>query len=706
MKKNLARQAMSGKASRQRKKQTHKKIIRPFDEPKISLLENKEWMDFIASIDRNQSVYLTVANFGYLTLVLNLYHSLQKVTDDRSMFVVLTPDKRLYNALKSWPCIRVFLVNYKPWCGNNHVSSGAVSFKQNDWNAITRFKLLATWIILKSNRSVFYIDPDVVFVQDPGPHIKSLKKDSVYIQRGNDYCTGVILAHPGKLADHLFDPIKWRRCNQDDETYMKTTIRFLISNEKIVQSLVKTFDFDLFPNGLLWKNDKDEGIQKAKQSIDSKECILFHFNHISGLPAKIETMKVTGSFTQIMKIIRVPNKFKILLNNICIDRNGTNYPPHHTGNHLEEACEGMVKDISRKRLIASAYTYLPVHWTAIAVSKNVYLLAELKAWCDQLFATHKKEKFWSVVQHCKGLYGSCGIIVPQSTKLFMTSDPNGAIALNFEIKQRRVPIRKTEITKDKAAAMIKATKTQHKGTIHRQPTAMEIYRIARHNEARRNQGCKDKKRVSIKIPRKKPRRVRQIAATTRKLHQYLPSVLPEQGWITVPLVSNKSNSNNNYKSNNKRCYLASFIGNIDVHPIRKKMQQVFAAVDKTIVKNGAYKDKGDVNEFEKLMTNSVFALCPRGFGTTSFRITEAMEYGCIPVYISDKLSLPFHEKINMADVCVLVKSDDIDALPDLLKNMSQSAIQILRDNIERFRERFFTMEGCCRTILCDYIDEE
>jgi len=33
---------------------------------------------------------------------------------------------------------------------------------------------------------------------------------------------------------------------------------------------------------------------------------------------------------------------------------------------------------------------------------------------------------------------------------------------------------------------------------------------------------------------------------------------------------------------------------------------------------------------------SKFALCPRGYGKTSFRIQEALQYGAIPVYISDE----------------------------------------------------------------------
>ena len=56
----------------------------------------------------------------------------------------------------------------------------------------------------------------------------------------------------------------------------------------------------------------------------------------------------------------------------------------------------------------------------------------------------------------------------------------------------------------------------------------------------------------------------------------------------------------------------------------------------------------DSIKFKRIMRNSIFSLCPRGFGPTSFRLYEAIQMGTIPVYIAEKNEhvLPFANKID------------------------------------------------------------
>lgn len=700
--------------------------------------DDKKWTNFIANVPHNKQVYLTVANYGYLDMLLNLYYSFQTVVGgDRGNFVVLTPDMKLIKALKIYPCIQVFHVDYSPWCGGNNVSSGAVSFKRDDWNAITRFKLLAIKRVLDEGRPVFYVDPDIVFVQDPAPFLERLRSDTLYLQQGTPYCTGVIYVHPqNRVAGELFEPDAWMNCGQDDETYMKVSIRYQISKRKVSEHLFQTFNFKLFPNGLMWKDKLDEGIAEATRAIAQKECVLFHFNHIAGLENKIERMQTTKAFHYIMRIADVPEKFRPALDEVCVDRTGSTYPPHHQGDHLEEACERIVRQVQKKRIIASPYTYLPIHWTAIAVSKNQKLLADLREWCAQFFSTHKKEAFWTVVQHCKGLYGSCGVTIPQNTKLFLTSDPRGALMSVSRpvIQAATVTCKPPPPQRNKRASALKQyNRTQHKGLIEKQPTAMDLQRVLKHHKALQRvatplkQTTPTPKRSSKfdtireqHIKMRKPQMPRQTQRHYQHHHQRrkratmpiasqqavrklpkIPALDVENKWITVPLVSGKHIQN---KPKIQRTILASFMGNIDIHPLRQRLKNAFAGVENTVVQSGAYRDYQDVIRFQDLMRKSVFALCPRGFGTTSFRLTEAMDYGCIPVYISDTFSIPFEELIDIQDVCVMVTSDQVDKLPKKLQNIPQHEIDRLRENIKKYRDQYFTMEGCCRTILCDYID--
>lgn len=47
--------------------------------------------------------------------------------------------------------------------------------------------------------------------------------------------------------------------------------------------------------------------------------------------------------------------------------------------------------------------------------------------------------------------------------------------------------------------------------------------------------------------------------------------------------------------------------------------------------------------FCEILARSKYVLCPRGYGQTSFRIMEALQYGAIPVYISDQFILPHYD---------------------------------------------------------------
>jgi len=57
-----------------------------------------------------------------------------------------------------------------------------------------------------------------------------------------------------------------------------------------------------------------------------------------------------------------------------------------------------------------------------------------------------------------------------------------------------------------------------------------------------------------------------------------------------------------------------------------------------------------------LMARSMFAFCPRGYGTTSFRLYEAIHLACIPIYASDEHWLPFQDKIDWENIAIICKS--------------------------------------------------
>lgn len=600
-----------------------------------NLHEEAEWIRFIESVPVNETVIMTVANFGYLDMLLNLYHSIQNNTTVTNKFCVLSYDKKLLDALAPYGCIKAFYVPYL-----SGVSSNAVSFKNEDWNAVTRFKLLAVWMVMRSNRSVLYVDPDIAFMRTPD--LSKFSRDKMYIQQGTPWCSGVMLAHPGvPIAESVFDPSAWGIYKLDDEAYVRDRVEALKMGNKL-----EVFPFSEYPNGLMWSknNATDEDIKKMVQN---KECVLFHYNHISGINAKLSKMKNTGAYIPTMKVIKVPRHFKPRLADVCLDTKGTTYPPHHEGLHIEEACEVAVMNTMQTKLLQSEYSYLPVCWTSLAVANNPRVLNELNKWCKSL----GQIPMWTVVQHCKGIAQSCGVELPANTKLFMTSDPNH-IYTNIPVQSSSQP------------------QKSHKAPPHQRLLYFQLPPVSKTTVIRRG--------IHINI---------------------------ERSWTTIPLVSSTRHICSNTDNNECRKYLASFMGNIQIHPIRDQLQSIMSGRSDVIIRQGEYRNEEDMKAFEKLMRETTFALCPRGYGTTSFRLTEAMEFGCIPVYISDVFSIPFPDQIKQSDYCLLVTPSEISGLYEKLKAIPQTEIERMRMNIKSLYKQYFTIEGCSATIISSFFNK-
>lgn len=106
-----------------------------------------------------------------------------------------------------------------------------------------------------------------------------------------------------------------------------------------------------------------------------------------------------------------------------------------------------------------------------------------------------------------------------------------------------------------------------------------------------------------------------------------------------------------------------------------------------------------LHQFLNITSQSVFALAPRGYGLSSFRLYEILQLGAIPVYISDKHWLPFTNEIDWNEFCVLLTDDDIPYLENILKSIPESRQQQMLDKGKEVYENYFTMEKVCEQIL-------
>ncbi len=147
----------------------------------------------------------------------------------------------------------------------------------------------------------------------------------------------------------------------------------------------------------------------------------------------------------------------------------------------------------------------------------------------------------------------------------------------------------------------------------------------------------------------------------------------------------------NFKFNEERTIFANFLGGM-THQVRKDMV-------KHLSNNADYfvsSEKRSLKDFCQLLSKSVFTLCPRGFGETSFRIQEALQYGSIPVYISDTHIIPHGREF---DYGVLIHSKDVHLIDAKLREIPQHRIDKMRENGRKAYNEMFTYEGCKKLIL-------
>lgn len=150
-----------------------------------------------------------------------------------------------------------------------------------------------------------------------------------------------------------------------------------------------------------------------------------------------------------------------------------------------------------------------------------------------------------------------------------------------------------------------------------------------------------------------------------------------------------------YTFDSRRDVFCSFSGGM-THPIRNKIVQLFHRSHGPNVFN-IFTKPLPIRDYCEQMARSVFALAPRGYGKTSFRICEALQYGAIPCYISDEFIIPGHKDFN--EYGVLIHSDQISDIDDILKSISVDQIVSKQETGKRIYQEMFTFEGCKKLIL-------
>jgi len=134
----------------------------------------------------------------------------------------------------------------------------------------------------------------------------------------------------------------------------------------------------------------------------------------------------------------------------------------------------------------------------------------------------------------------------------------------------------------------------------------------------------------------------------------------------------------------ERPYFASFIGN-KTHPIRNLVLNIKER--DCYIQQKAHHTK----QYCEILARSIFSLCPRGYGINSFRIAESIQYGAIPIYISDVFSLPPH--INFEEFGVIIKAEDAPKMIEILRAIPPDEIAAKQSKLKEVYEKHYTYQA-------------
>jgi len=167
------------------------------------------------------------------------------------------------------------------------------------------------------------------------------------------------------------------------------------------------------------------------------------------------------------------------------------------------------------------------------------------------------------------------------------------------------------------------------------------------------------------------------------------------GHVPVPLLKQPTPQcpHSNVAKRKHAFVFAGTVGHAP-HHLREDMRD---AVETFAAKTKAAVHVGPSRQWQALMCDARFSLCPRGFGRTSYRLAETVGSGRVPVFVySDQLWVPYRDLFQRFGFGSNVSG--LPALLDALGAMGPADIARRERLVEQISTTHFTYAGAMQQI--------
>jgi hypothetical protein len=100
----------------------------------------------------------------------------------------------------------------------------------------------------------------------------------------------------------------------------------------------------------------------------------------------------------------------------------------------------------------------------------------------------------------------------------------------------------------------------------------------------------------------------------------------------------------------------------------------------TLSEHESYLEKIETVEYNTVLSDSVFSLCPEGTGPNTIRLWESMAVGSIPVMFENDWIRPNIEGYNWDDFSITISTTDFKNVFEILKSISVDKIETMKQN--------------------------